>query len=103
MSSCMSVLMHEALSSNIAKILSIANLKKFGHLINCPQNEFFPNILAVCIVQEYELCFFENFDPLHAAGVTFKWQTCAKFDPHPAKMEKISKNFKRNFVYNKIL
>jgi len=51
----MSVMIHEALSSSITKILSIENLKKFGHLIKrSPFSEMklFPNILAVCIVQE---------------------------------------------------
>src|SRR6266581_97831 len=100
MSSYMSVMIHEALSSNITKILSIENLKKFGHLIKFPpfsEMKLFPNILAVCIVQEWELCFFESFDPLYAIGVTFKWLTCAKLDPLAAKMEKNFENFQKKF------
>ncbi len=48
-------MINEALSSNITKILSIEKLKKFEHLIKrAPFSEinFFPDILAVCIVQE---------------------------------------------------
>ena len=92
-------MIHEALSSNITKILSIANLKKIGHLINCPHSvkRNFSKYPCSMYCPRVGAMLFENFDPQHAAGVAFKWQTCAKVDPHPAKTETNFKNFQKEF------
>ncbi len=64
-------------------------------LVKCTpfsQMKFFPNILAIYIGQEHDLCFFEKFDPLYAIVMAYKWLTFEKSVPHPSKT---IKNFKK--------
>src|SRR6266496_2640697 len=97
MSFYMSVMINQALSLKITEteILSFENLQKSPFLVSCTpfsQMKFFPNILAIYIGQEYDLCFFENFDPPHAIVMAYKWLTSEKSVPHPSKT---IKNFKK--------
>src|SRR6266581_3996791 len=98
MSSYMSVMINEALSSNITKILSLKYLKICPFLIKCipfSQMNLFSNIIAAYTGQEYNQCFFEKFDPQYATGMTFKWLTLAKAYQIPAKMKEYFKNMKK--------
>src|SRR6266581_1160316 len=54
--------------------------------------KFFPNILAICIGQAHDPCFFEKFDPLYAIVMAYKWLTFENSVPHPSKT---IKNFKK--------
>ena len=97
----MSIMTNEAQSLNIAtiylKIESIENLEKIAPFIKCTpfsQMTFFSNMFIAYTDQEWMLCFFDNFDPLCATGMTFKWLTFAKFDPILAKIKRNFKNLK---------
>src|SRR6266496_5479627 len=95
MSFYMSVMINEALSFKITEILNFKICKNPPFLVKCTpfsQMKFFPNFLAIYIGQEYDLCFLENFDPLYAIVMAYKWLTSEKSVPHPSKT---IKNFKK--------
>src|SRR6266496_4921333 len=97
MSSYMSVMINEPISSNITKILSLENVKicPFAKMLPIQPNEFFFQISSRHILAKSRSnVFFEKFDPQYATVMTFKWLIVAKVDQIFAKMKEHFKNMK---------
>src|SRR6266568_8793220 len=97
MSSEMSVMLKEAISSNITKILSLENVKicPFDKMHPIQPNEIFFKYHCGIYWPRVEAMFFEKFDHQCATGMTFKWLTLAKVDQISTKIKGHFKNMEK--------